>query len=406
MHRLNHLARVAALGILATLAACESKRTLLGPSTPPGGDIFASYVSIGNAITAGWQSGGINDSTQRRSYAVLLGAQMGTRFAYPSINLPGCPVPVANFVTGAFVGGVPNPNICALRSPASVTDVLNNVAVPFAAVADPTALSPTTIATPLPQLILGGKTQVQRALEAHPTFVTVWIGNNDVLLPAVTGTLGVTAGVTPGLTTVADFQTRYKAMMDQLLAGAPGLKGLLIGVVNATGSPVFVPAAALASPAVQAAVNAATGRTVVIDPACATSTWLVVLRIAEAIKSGQHPPFISCTKNVPPGLGDAFMLDNGELATLNATVAGYNAFIKAQADANGFAYYDPNVLLAAKRATGEIPLLPNFASPLAPFGTLVSLDGVHPSSAAHVLLANEFITTINARYGTSLKPTQ
>ena len=100
------------------------------------------------------------------------------------------------------------------------------------------------------------------------------------------------------------------------------------------------------------------------------------------------------------------MLDNAELATINTTLAGYNAFIKAQADANGFAYYDPNVLVAAKRATGEIPLLPNFASPLAPFGTLVSLDGVHPSSAAHVLLANEFITTINARYGTSLKPTQ
>lgn len=407
MYRLNHLARAAALGILATLAACESKRTLLGPSTPPGGDIFASYVSIGNSITAGYQSGGINDSTQRRSYAVLLGAQMGTRFAYPSINLPGCPVPVANFVTGAFVGGVPSGAICALRSPASVTDVLNNVAVPFAAAADPTALSPTTVATPLPQLILGGKTQVQRALEAHPTFVTVWIGNNDVLLPVVTGTLGATAGVTPGLTTVADFQTRYKAMIDQLIAGAPGLRGLLIGVLNATVSPAFVPAAALASPAVQAAINAATGKTVVIDPACATSTWLVVLRIAEAIKSGQHPPFISCTKNVPRApIGDAFMLDNAELATINTTVAGYNALIKGQADANGFAYYDPNVLMAAKRATGEIPLLPNFASPLAPFGTLFSLDGVHPSSAAHVLLANEFITTINAKYGTSLKPAQ
>ena len=34
-------------------------------------------------IKAGYQSGGINDSTQKQSYAVLLAKQMHTRFAYP-----------------------------------------------------------------------------------------------------------------------------------------------------------------------------------------------------------------------------------------------------------------------------------------------------------------------------------
>ena len=55
--------------------------------------IFSSYVALGNSITAGYQSGGINDSTQRLSYAVLLAKQMGTRFAYPSLVMPGCPPP-------------------------------------------------------------------------------------------------------------------------------------------------------------------------------------------------------------------------------------------------------------------------------------------------------------------------
>jgi len=47
---------------------------LNSPGVPPyaGGAMFQRYVAMGNSITAGFQSGGINDSTQRRSYAVLV----------------------------------------------------------------------------------------------------------------------------------------------------------------------------------------------------------------------------------------------------------------------------------------------------------------------------------------------
>jgi len=56
----------------------------------------ASYVALGNSITAGYQSGGINDSTQRQSYALLLARQMGTRYAYPALTMPGCAPPINN----------------------------------------------------------------------------------------------------------------------------------------------------------------------------------------------------------------------------------------------------------------------------------------------------------------------
>ncbi len=68
----------------------------------------------------------------------------------------------------------------------------------------------------------------------------------------------------------------------------------------------------------------------------------------------------------------------------------------------GFAYYDPNILFAAKRANGEIPPFPNLASTNATFGLLISLDGVHPSGEAHRQLANAMITAINAKYGTAV----
>src|SRR5438270_10502030 len=119
MYRLTSLTRVAAAAAaLCALAACSSHRDVLGPETPATGDIFKSYVAIGNSITAGYQSGGINDSTQRQSYAFKLAGSMGTQYHYASLNFPGCPSPIANAVTQARVltglpAGVTTPPACA-----------------------------------------------------------------------------------------------------------------------------------------------------------------------------------------------------------------------------------------------------------------------------------------------------
>src|SRR6478672_13725223 len=89
------------LGAVAAFAACSSNDTIFGLTAV--NPIFASYVALGNSITAGYQSGGINDSTQKQSYAVLLAKQMNTRFAYPSLKMPGCPPPVNNLLTQSRV---------------------------------------------------------------------------------------------------------------------------------------------------------------------------------------------------------------------------------------------------------------------------------------------------------------
>jgi lysophospholipase L1-like esterase len=57
-------------------------------------------------------------------------------------------------------------------------------------------------------------------------------------------------------------------------------------------------------------------------------------------------------------------------------------------------------------ANGTIPSFPNVAPALqgqsVGFGTLFSLDGVHPSSLAHRLIADSIASAINQKYGTSL----
>jgi lysophospholipase L1-like esterase len=406
MLRLNTLTRVAALGAVVALAACSDKPNPLGPSTPVGGDIFKSYVALGNSITAGYQSGGINDSTQRQSYAFLLAGQMGTQYHYAALAKPGCPAPIANTQTGARVGGVAS-TVCAFRIGSSVTDILNNVAVPGARVLDPSSSS-TVASNALTTFILGGKSQAQRALDARPTFVTIWIGNNDVLEAGASGIIVPMAGVSPGIvSTQAQFQTSYDAMITQLVDSEPNLKGVLIGVVQVAGIPLLQSGALIASSAaIQAGISQAAGQTVTILPNCTGSASLVsVPQLIPLIRSGAHPPLISCQPGVVPGtlVGDLFVLDATEQATLGAAIAAYNAYIQTKAAAIGFGYYDPNVSFAALKAAGAIPPFPNLASTNQTFGTYFSLDGVHPSAAAHKLIANELIGVINAKYGTSLK---
>ena len=406
MLRLNTLTRVAVLGAVVALAACSDKPNPLGPSTPVGGDIFKSYVALGNSITAGYQSGGINDSTQRQSYAFLLAGQMGTQYHYAALAKPGCPGPIANTQTGARVGGG-GPLACAFRISSSVTDILNNVAVPGARVLDPSSSS-TVASNALTTFILGGKSQAQRALDARPTFVSIWIGNNDVLEAGASGIIVPMAGVSPGIvSTQAQFQTSYDAMITQLVDSEPNLKGVLIGVVQVAGIPLMQSGALIASSAaIQAGISQAAGQTVTIHPNCTGSASLVsVPQLIPLIRSGAHPPLISCQPGVVPGtlVGDLFVLDATEQATLGAAIAAYNAYIQTKAAAIGFGYYDPNVSFAALKAAGAIPPFPNLASTNQTFGTYFSLDGVHPSAAAHKLIANELIGVINVKYGTSVQ---
>ena len=428
------LTRGAALMVLLAAAACtDHSAKVLGPRPPQGNGMFQSYVSLGNSITAGFQSGGINDSTQKRSYPVLLAAQMGTRFAYPSLAMPGCPPPVNDFQkqTRVTPTGFPasTSSSCFLR--ANTAAILNNVAVPGAASKDPDLASSTLSpnANLLTQLFLGGMNQVQRAALADPTFATIWIGNNDVLPAALSGILVAAPGISPGVTAQATFQSNYDAMIGDLQKQAPHLKsGVLIGVVNVTNAPALIPVSLLLSnPAFRGAFDLASGynpastdpfksQPLNIEANCtANPTTLVSLLITGQIAAFRndstkapnaragHPPDISCgTSSIYPSpVGQIFILEPAEITAVTNAVTAYNTYISGKAQAIGFAYLNPNQALDSLKAAGQITP-PNFASATAPFGKWISLDGVHPTSAAHVLITNYLIDAINAKYQTSL----
>ncbi len=394
---------------LPVLAGCRTDEKLQSPDVVD--PLFQRYVSMGNSITAGYMSAGINDSTQQRSYAVLLGAAMGTSFNYPRLNGRGCAPPFTNNVTQARVGGGTS-TTCDLRVPLEGT--LNNTAVPGARVQE--LLSnfgvPASSSNALTTFFLGGKTQVQRMTEAQPTFVSVWIGNNDVL-----GSL--TSSSNPGnpalVTPLNTFTAQYDSVLDAIEATGARAALITVGDVSVIpyaskgaiwyclkngGCPAPLPPqdptlAGIPTFSVSvscAPVPPAGGGLSVLVP------WTVGLTKLSTAIAG-FPATIDCAV-------DNEVVTSTELAGLTTAVQGFNAHIVAEGAARGMAVFDINPTLGALVLNGTIPQFPNIAGAAVgqpvTFGTMFTLDGVHPSATAHRIVADSLASVINAFYGTTL----
>jgi lysophospholipase L1-like esterase len=390
---------VACAGVLA-LAGCDSAKIVSPAKTSLNTGLFASYVALGNSITAGYQSGGILDSTQRQSFARLLALQAGTRYGYASLAGIGCPPPIVNFQTGARLGGSSSTaTTCDGRG--NAVAVLNNVGVPGAFTTDltaPTSQSSNALTT----FILGGQTQVQKAIQANPTFVTIEIGNNDWLPAGLTGVLSPDSAVgSTGLTNTDSVIAQYARAVNALVAARPKLQGLLIGVFPLQAPAALFPAESLyTNPLLQAEFTAAAGGTVTYVPDCIGSHALISIDILAFFKTlPSNERIVSCVRGVPAEpFGDFFILDTFKQDTIETAIATWNAYISAKADSLGWAYLDPITLFAPLKASGAIPPFPNFASPTQPFGPYITLDGIHPSATAHVALANAMIAKIDSVY--------
>jgi hypothetical protein len=426
----------ALLGLVLAAAACNNDQLNRPFATIPVDPLFDRYVSMGNSITAGFQSAGINDSTQQQSFAVLLARAMRSPFFVPSMRAPGCPNPIdsvfnVDTVSTSPTRGKPHrygntyrDDLCALRAiPPIPPPYVSDVAVPGAKVRDAYAnLGAGSSANPLTQFILGGLTQVQAMRRANPTFLTVWLGNNDVLGAA---TRADSAGDTLRITPAATFAARYDSLVDSIMPTNPA-GAVLIGVANVTLIPYFsrgstywaikngqVPGAAF-PPAFTVDNNCAPSVTGI--PGARGDTTLVPfvygIPLLQAAAAGA-PRTLSCADTIAP------IVVPSELRALVAAVTAYNAKIATVANAHGWAYLDPNAKLAALAAdTAQVrpfPILPtrlpggppvpgDSAAARRPFGRAFSRDAVHPSVSTHRLLADTLRVLINSTYGTTILP--
>lgn len=406
--RMNRFLTAAALGLVLGAMSCENEELLRPANTRPVHPMFERYVSIGNSITAGIQSGGLNDSLQAVAYPVLLARAMGSVFFVPYLRRPGCPPPIDTIFTQHRLLGLAA-NFCALRASQFPPPFISNLGVPGAEVleafnySDPGIIPAATDV--FRTFLLGGYTQVAAARRARPTFVSVWLGNNDVL-GAILDTTD--AGNPTLVTTPATFTTRFTALLDSLDQIGTIQGGVLIGAVQAAVAPY-------ASQGRAYAAAAAAIPTLIVLPNC----------LAAIAIPGGTPPLDSARVLIPfhygaPLVGRAAagipttldcsvaqVISPTEALNMISSVAQYNATISAAATARGWAYVDPNPVLAALLATpGAIRPFPAFPPDpnraVAPFGTAISRDGIHPSTSTQRLVAQALQAAINTRYGTSI----
>jgi hypothetical protein len=400
----------AGVGLLLAAAGC-SNETLTPPAVPAytGGAMFQRYVALGNSITAGFQSGGINDSTQQRAYPKLVAAAMGGfPYYYPSLAAPGCPPPIDTLFTASgaphrLAGGTDS--TCAYRA-GTAPPYLSDVAVPGATVLDPYHAGPTPSANALTLVILGGQSQVEAMRASAPTFVSVWIGNNDVLGAATDGT---NAGNPALVTDTAAFRARYDSLLAAIDA-TPSIQGaVLLGVADVSAIPYF----SYGQVYFGAYLASQLPPMMTVSNDCAPSgsggigdTTLVPFPYGFgliAVAAQGTPVTLDCA--------DDHNIEPAELANLHAAVAAYNALIAGRATARGWAYLDPNPAFAALRAdTTQVRIFPNAGATNcdgsypagSPFGTAFSCDGIHPSTSTQRLIAQTLVQVINATYGSAI----
>ncbi|MEO8381930.1 MAG: SGNH/GDSL hydrolase family protein [Acidobacteriota bacterium] len=387
---------------------------------------FTHFVTLGDSYGAGFQSNSLNERHQVWSWPAVVARQAGLTlcpstavasdncFAQPLVSYPGIgPELILQSLTVGPVGqaGQGTPLMTTFGRP------YNNLAIPGGTVGALLAITGAEPVTPTDTtpvvfgrfILRGLGTEVQQAVAQHPTFIAMWAGGNDYLGAAL-------AGTPTRLTSTADFKTRYEAVLDQLIAGAPGA-GMVVGSLPNQIPPYFT----LVPPYL---INPATGQPVlgpdgnriyyVADLGGGNFGQLPVgsyVTLDARAQLGQGYGIPAAFKNIPPfnalphvgePLADQYSLTPTETAAIVSRVADYNAIITAAAAQRNIPVADVKGLFDHVYGAGGLKVGPVTISPAFVSGGFFSLDGFHLTDLGYLLMGNEFIKAINSSYETSI----
>jgi len=430
-------------GLVLFFSACEDYNDLTAPAPIDFGSAdFTTFVAVGNSITAGYQSSSLYESAQMYSFGNLIANQVGTAYEQPLYSDPGTGgrleiVSIEPFVstTNSNAGSAINSNLAR---------PYNNLGIPGALLFDVmnatnanNCASAIFAGTPNPMfdLVLRNSalsigTQFQQAATLSPTFVALWIGNNDVLGYATSG------GTSPSSPTdINSFTALFNATANAFASiNANVAVGNVFDVSTIAFFTTVGPQMAFNIPWDYLAGLGAPGifyqkHGEIVATGIADSVTLLTGGIYITLIGGSYAELIGTatgtfyTDNgypaLPPGIDttkpfgvhpqnpwpDALTLDQDEINTVQSTVIEYNNVIKDAADSNNFALVDVNTLLKNIRAndfTGGTNINGITFKTIYVTGGLFSLDGVHPSNQAHGIIANEFIKAINSKFSSKI----
>ncbi len=416
------------------------------PTIPPwnkGTADFTRYVAIGNSLTAGFQSNALSTRDQAYSFPNLLATAFRTSsFVQPLFVNPGVgnrqTLAAFSIAAGPTIINEPNvfPGNPAPYVSAPPAGAYDNLGIPGAVLGD--IINTTDFAgqltgprrNPFFLLVLRssalGRNILAQARSRNPTFMTCWIGSNDVLGYATGG------GSNPGLlTSAALFNTLYRQLMDSLRSITPNV--VVANIPDVTTIPFFSTVAGSVAPRIPAGVQLryqrGTNTGVSFDSTRLTSPYGAPYF---CLTGSAYAPFLgraggqgggkfyrdnaSAFPTLPAGIDTtkpfgfhpqnpwptALVLDDAEAATAAGRIADFNRSIDSLARNRGFAVVNMNAVLKDLSGGGRsVPGYGTFSTAYITGGAF-SYDGVHPSSRGAVLMANEFIKVINAKYAATV----
>jgi hypothetical protein len=388
-------------------------------------------VWIGDSYGAGYMAGCLTKRGQVDSPGAVIARANGVDFQQPIINDPGlgnCMVLKSlGPTTWGYEAGNGTPANLALPRP------YNNLSIPGCKIGD--MLRATTGAdeggcSALIDYVLRNSSlhlgsEVDQAIALNPTFVILGNFGNDYLGAVLTGT--VIDGVT--VTPLASFTADINTALAKLKAKQPN------GVVTGVGDPTNIPFTTtlppyVFNPATLQLILDPTGKPIPLlgpkgcptgVPACPIpNTTLVTLNAALPLSSGYGipclvAPYPNCNKPLPASIdaqgNPGVLLYAADVALLRQRGTDYNTATKAAAAANGYKYYDPNLLLVSLCKDGpakgcKVGLDYGGATISAAYlsGGAFSYDGFHLTQIGYALLADDMIKFINANFpGSTLK---
>jgi hypothetical protein len=394
----------------STALAIQSALILLLSSTaafsaPPGKADLSTLVVVGDSLSAGVQNFSLLDAQQPNGYAALIAAQAGVPLTLPLVPFPGAPnvLQLSSFGPPPVIQPAPGVLPAIPRDNPFVQPT--NLAIPGITVEQALTLTPNPTASPTDpvagwaNIVLGfptpflsagpARTQIQQAVALNPTAVIIWLGNNDVLLPALFG------GVATPLET---FATAFNNVM--LALSHTKAKLIVANIPDVTRLPYFTSAAALAQE---------TGlplKTVTSELGIGPADYLrpAAVPFAEQILHGAPGPLSSYTcTGLPLSPSPApCVLTAAEATQFKNTILLYNSVIDLEALLYGATLVDihslVDVVVTNGYKVGGYCLSPNF------LGGLFSLDGVHPTNTGYAIIANTFIQDMNTTLSTGIPP--
>lgn len=219
---------------------------------------FTNYVAIGNSLTAGYMDGALYDNGQRFSLGTLLSGQFEATgapatFNQPDINSVNGFNTLVNSGEGQELGrfkldtSIPGPSPTVDGDPiepyTGETSALNNFGVPGIQVGQllvPDTGGPDNEENPAFSQYYarfasspGSSTILEDVISTNPTFFSLWIGNNDILGYASSGTANSSI-----LTGRTEFQQRFESVVNTLTSNT-NAKGVVANIPPILGVPFF-----------------------------------------------------------------------------------------------------------------------------------------------------------------------